>query len=67
MSLDSKKPAANYETSIEVDESYFETWEWSKRLCLNLTKMTMSENIKPSMPKTNNANEFMVRSIPSRI
>ena len=56
-----KRPAAITETSTESDKSFHEAWVRSNRLSLNLMRMTMVENVKPSMPKTENAREFMVR------
>ena len=54
-----EKHAAITETSTEEDKSYYEAWVKSNRLCLNLMRLTMTENVKPSMPKTDNAMEFM--------
>ena len=56
-----EKPTAITETSTEADKSLYEAWERSNRLSLNLMRMTMAENVKPSMPKTNNAKEFMMK------
>lgn len=56
-----EKPTTIIETSIDADKSYIEAWEWSNRLCLNLMRMTMVENIKPSMSNTNNKKEFMLK------
>ena len=56
-----EKPIAITETSTESDKSLHEAWEWSNRLSLNLMRMTIAENVKPSMPKTENAREFMMR------
>ncbi|XP_057444105.1 uncharacterized protein LOC130736281 [Lotus japonicus] len=56
-----EKPAAITETSTDDDKSYYEAWVRSNRLCLNLMRMTMTENVKPSMPKTDNAREFMTK------
>ncbi|XP_019429899.1 PREDICTED: uncharacterized protein LOC109337392 [Lupinus angustifolius] len=47
------------ETSSEADKTLFEAWERSNRLSLSLKRMSISNNVKPSMPKTNNAREFM--------
>ncbi|WVZ16815.1 hypothetical protein V8G54_009797 [Vigna mungo] len=44
-------PAAITETSTNDEKS--------NRLSLNLMHMSMAENVKPSMPKTENAKEFM--------
>ncbi|KAK6131948.1 hypothetical protein DH2020_034309 [Rehmannia glutinosa] len=56
-----EKPAAITETSSEADKSLYEAWERSNRLRLNLMRMTMAENIKPSMPNTDSAGEFMMK------
>ncbi|KAJ1434267.1 hypothetical protein SESBI_05616 [Sesbania bispinosa] len=52
-------PPAITETSTDDDKSFYEAWQRSNRLPLNLMRMTMAENVKPSMPKTKNAREFM--------
>ena len=49
------------ETSTEADRSIYEAWEMSNRLSLNLMKMTMAENVKPAMPKMDNAKEFILK------
>ena len=54
-----EKPAAITETSTEGEKSLYDAWERSNRLSLSLMRMTMAENVKPSMPKTNDAKEFM--------
>ena len=56
-----EKPPAITETSTEANKSLYEAWERSNRLSLSLMKMTMAENVKPSMPKTDNAREFMLK------
>ncbi|KAJ1389941.1 hypothetical protein SESBI_37853 [Sesbania bispinosa] len=47
------------EISTDDDKSLYEAWQRSNRLSLNLMRMTMTENVKLSMPKTENAREFM--------
>ncbi|XP_024004861.1 uncharacterized protein LOC112082010 [Eutrema salsugineum] len=64
MALDSailtdEEPSAITEDSSESEKSRYERWERSNRLSLNLMKMTMVESIKPSMPKTEKAKEFL--------
>ena len=59
--ISDEKPAAITETSTESDKFLHEAWERSNRLSLNLMRMTIAENVKPSMPKTENAREFMMR------
>ncbi|KAJ1386813.1 hypothetical protein SESBI_40504 [Sesbania bispinosa] len=56
--MDEMLPAIT-ETSTDDDKSLYEAWQRSNRLSLNLMRMTMAENVKPSMPKTENAREFM--------
>ena len=61
LAIVSEKPMAIIETSTEADKSFYEAWERSNRLSLNLMRMTMVENVKPTMPKTDNAKEFMLK------
>ena len=53
------KPATITEESSEDDRAFMGTWEQSNRLSLSLMKLMMAENVKPSMPVTENAQEFM--------
>ncbi|KAL8151241.1 hypothetical protein V2J09_021049 [Rumex salicifolius] len=57
--LTDEGPSAITEESSEVEKSRYESWERSNRLSLSLMRMTMAESVKPSMPKTDNAREFM--------
>ena len=59
--ISDEKPTVITETNTESDKSLYEAWERSNRLSLNLMRMTIAENVKPSMPKTENAREFMMR------
>ena len=61
LAIVSEKPMAIIETSIEADNFFYEAWERSNRLSLNLMRMTMVENVKPTMPKTDNAKAFMLK------
>jgi len=54
-----EKPAAITKTSFEEDKSLHHAWDKSNRLSLSLIKITLAENVKSSMPKTDNAKEFM--------
>ena len=54
-------PNAITETSTEDEKYLYEAWEKSNRLSLNLMRMTMAENVKPSMPKVENAREFLMK------
>ncbi|XP_010527563.1 PREDICTED: uncharacterized protein LOC104804898 [Tarenaya hassleriana] len=56
--LVSEKPVI-IDTSSENERTYFESREQSNRLCFNLMRMIMAESVKPSMPKTESAREFM--------
>ena len=56
-----EKPSANNETSKDADKSFYEAWERSNMLSLNLMRMTMAKNVKPSMLKPDNAREFMMK------
>ncbi|KAE9587851.1 hypothetical protein Lalb_Chr23g0278331 [Lupinus albus] len=47
------------ETSSEADKTLYEAWDRSNRLSLSLMKMSISDNVKPSIPKTDNEREFM--------
>ena len=38
-----EKPSTINETSTDADKSFYEAWERSNRLSLNLTRMTMAE------------------------
>ena len=59
--LTDEEPAAITVESSETEKSRYETCERSILLCLNLLKMLMSESIKPSMPKTEKAREFIMK------
>ncbi|KAL0714425.1 hypothetical protein Bca4012_021404 [Brassica carinata] len=64
MALDSailtdEEPSAITVDSSESEKSRYERWERSNRLSLNLMRLTMAESIKPSMPKTEKAREFI--------
>jgi len=56
--MDEMPPAIN-ETSTADEKTLYEAWQRSNRLSLNLMRITMAENVKPSMPKTENAKEFI--------
>lgn len=54
-----EQPATLTDQSTDEDKYFYEAWERSNRLSLNLMRMMIADNIKPSMPKTKNAREFM--------
>ncbi|XP_027905897.1 uncharacterized protein LOC114165484 [Vigna unguiculata] len=56
--MDEMPPVIN-ETSTADEKTLYEAWQRFNRLSLNLMRMTMAENVKPSMPKTENAKEFI--------
>ncbi|XP_074288006.1 uncharacterized protein LOC141613164 [Silene latifolia] len=47
--------------SSEAEKCHYQAWEKSNRLGLHLMRMTMADNIKPSMPKIEKAREFMLK------
>ncbi|XP_074313540.1 uncharacterized protein LOC141648719 [Silene latifolia] len=47
--------------SSEAEKCHYQAWEKSNRLGLHLMRMTMADKIKPSMPKTEKATEFMLK------
>jgi hypothetical protein len=59
--LTDEEPAAITDESSELEKSRYETWERSNRLCLNLLRMSMAESVKPFMPKTEKAREFILK------
>ena len=61
LAIVSDMPAAITETSTEANRSIYEAWERSNSLSLNLIKMTLAENVKPAMPKMDNAKEFILK------
>jgi len=56
-----QKPAALTDESTDAEKSTYEAWDRSNRLSLNLMRLMVAENVKPSMPKTENAKEFMAK------
>ncbi|XLR31787.1 hypothetical protein HN51_051711 [Arachis hypogaea] len=56
-----QKPTDITETSFEEYKSLYEAWDGLNRLYLNLMRMKMVENVKPFMPKTDNAIDFMAK------
>nr|GMC84534.1 UBN2 domain-containing protein [Ipomoea batatas] len=61
LSLNTKKPAALTDKSSQEENEYHEQWMRSNRMCLNLMKITMAENMKPMMPKVDIASEFLAK------
>nr|GMD86530.1 Retrovirus-related Pol polyprotein from transposon TNT 1-94 [Ipomoea batatas] len=61
LSLNTKEPAALTDKSSQEENEYHEQWMRSNRMCLNLMKITMAENMKPMMPKVDIASEFLAK------
>jgi len=59
LTLMDEKSAAIIETSSEDDKSLYHAWDKSNRLSLSLMKITLAKKVKPSMPKTEDAKEFI--------
>jgi hypothetical protein len=61
MAIVMEKPATPTNESSNVDKKKFDLWERANRLSLNFMRMMIAENVKPSMPNTENAKEFMLK------
>lgn len=59
LALQAEKPAAITDESSNDEKSFHKAWERSNRLSLMFMRMTVANNSKTSLPKTNNAKEFM--------
>nr|GLL21725.1 uncharacterized protein LOC109168059 [Ipomoea trifida] len=59
LSLNTKELAALTDKSSQEEKEYHEKWMRSYKMCLNLMKITMVENMKPMMPKVDIAYEFL--------
>ena len=53
------KPAEPTDSSTEAEKYLWETWERSNRLLLSFLKLSIADNVKPSMPRTTNVREFL--------
>lgn len=62
LAIVSKKPITINETHTEANKCFYEAWERSNKLSLNLMRMIIAENVKPTMPKIDNAKEFMLKT-----
>ena len=54
-----EKSSAITENCSEEDKSLYHAWDKSNRLSVSLMKITLTENVNPFMPKTEDAKEFM--------
>ena len=59
LTLLTDKPAAITETSSAEQRSFHKTWEKSNRLSLMLMRMTITESIKSTIPKSDDAKKFL--------
>ena len=53
------KPAEPTDSSTEAEKDLWETWERSNRLLLSFLKLSIADNVKPSMPRSTNVREFL--------
>ncbi len=59
LSLHVEKPPTITDASSDEDRTYYDTWERSNRLSLMFMRLSVANNIKTTLPKTDNAKEFM--------
>ncbi|GAV80451.1 UBN2 domain-containing protein, partial [Cephalotus follicularis] len=59
LALSTDKPAALTDTSSTEQRSFHKAWERLNRLSLMFMRMTVANNIKSTIPVTDNATEFM--------
>ena len=59
LALQEEKPAAITDTSSNEEKAYYKAWEKSNRLSLMFMRMSVAENIRIALPKTESAKEFM--------
>ncbi|XP_057997430.1 uncharacterized protein LOC131176356 [Hevea brasiliensis] len=53
------KPTAITDTSSEEEKLYHKQWEWPNRLSLMFLRMTIANNIKTTIPQTENTKEYL--------
>jgi len=54
-----EKPAAITDASITEEKTHYKVWERSNKLSLMFMQMSIANNIKSTLPKTESAIEFM--------
>ncbi|XP_074562538.1 uncharacterized protein LOC141819065, partial [Curcuma longa] len=54
-----EKPTAITDSSSEEEKSKYKIWERSNRLSLMFMRMTIANNIKTTIPQTENAKEYL--------
>ena len=59
LALQEEKPAAITDESSVEQKSLFKKWERSNRLSLMFMRMTVADNIKSNLSKTESAKEFL--------
>ncbi|XP_022895207.1 uncharacterized protein LOC111409386 [Olea europaea var. sylvestris] len=59
LALQVEKPADLTDESSADERSIHKTWERSNKLSLMFMRMTLAKNIKSTIPKTENAKEYM--------
>ena len=53
------KPTEPTDSSTEAEKDLWEAWERSNQLLLSFLKLSIADNVKPSMPRTTNVREFL--------
>jgi hypothetical protein len=59
VALEYEKPASIISNSSAEEKSTFKAWERSNKLSLKFRRMTVANNIKSTLPTTENAKEFL--------
>ena len=59
LALRVKKPADITVLSTTEENNHYKTWERSNRLSLMYIRMSIANNIKTALPKTDNAKEML--------
>ncbi|KAL4595287.1 hypothetical protein ACB092_12G080900 [Castanea dentata] len=59
IALGSKKPSTLIDTSSAEENTFYKAWEKSNRLSIMFMRMTIANNIKITLPKTDSAKEFI--------
>ena len=59
IALESEKPTAISNDSSAEEKSIFKAWEISNRLSLKFMRITVANNIKSTLPVTDNVKEFL--------
>ncbi|KAK4713850.1 hypothetical protein R3W88_019757 [Solanum pinnatisectum] len=59
LALLNDKPTAITDKSSEDEKSFHKSWEHSNRLSIMFIRMTVANNIKSTIPQTENAREYL--------